>query len=84
MFGYGWSFATITPGIFETADLVEAFGWFKPGDSLKFSPAAECGMVVSGALCLLVPLLLPQQIARYFFVLVWLGFVSCSTPSITD
>ena len=79
-FGYGWSFATITPGIFETADLVEAFGWFKPGGPLKFSPAAECAMVVSGALCLLVPLLLPQQIARYFFVLVWLGFVFLLDP----
>src|ERR1700722_20459739 len=26
--GYGWSFATITPGIFMTAALIESFGWF--------------------------------------------------------
>ncbi|PYV50994.1 MAG: hypothetical protein DMG98_26845, partial [Acidobacteria bacterium] len=30
LLGYGWSFATIFPGIFETADLVESFGWFPP------------------------------------------------------
>jgi hypothetical protein len=30
LLGYGWSFATITPGILETADLIEAFDWFRP------------------------------------------------------
>jgi len=30
LLGYGWSFATIFPGIFETADLIESFGWFPP------------------------------------------------------
>src|ERR1700739_2243000 len=28
-FGYAWAFATITPGIFVTAALIESFGWFK-------------------------------------------------------
>ena len=78
--GYIWSFATITPAIFETADLVEAYGWFKPARPLSFSPAAERGMVAFGAACLLAPVLLPQHVARYLFVLVWLGFVFLLDP----
>jgi hypothetical protein len=78
--GYVWSFATITPAIFETADLVEAFGWFKPARPLRFSPAAEGAMVAFGAACLLAPLVLPQHVARYLFVLVWLGFVFLLDP----
>src|ERR1700733_3823630 len=40
--GYGWAFATITPGIFMTAALIESFGWFKPESRpLRFSRAAE-------------------------------------------
>ncbi len=43
-FGYAWSFATITPGIFMTAGLIESFGWFE-GDSrpLRLSRATETG-----------------------------------------
>jgi hypothetical protein len=78
--GYVWSFATITPAIFETADLVEAFGWFKPAQPITFSPAAQRAMVLFGVACLLVPLTLPQSAARYLFVLVWLGFVFLLDP----
>jgi hypothetical protein len=78
--GYLWSFATITPAIFETADLVEAFGWFKPARPLRFSPGAEGAMVVFGAACLVAPLVMPQHVARYLFVLVWLGFVFLLDP----
>src|SRR5216683_7578692 len=46
--GYAWSFATITPAILLTAELVESFGWFsRPRRPVQFSPAAERGMVVS-------------------------------------
>ena len=78
--GYVWSFATITPAILETADLVEAFGWFKPARPVRFSRPAEWGMVIFGALCLLAPLLLPWPTARYLFVLVWIGFVFLLDP----
>jgi len=78
--GYVWSFATITPAILETADLVEAFGWFKPARPVRFSRPAEWGMVIFGALCLLAPLVLPQPTARYLFVLVWIGFVFLLDP----
>src|SRR6266700_3428134 len=41
-FGYAWSFATITPGIFMTATLIESFGWFNPESRpIRFSRSAE-------------------------------------------
>jgi hypothetical protein len=80
LLGYGWSFATIAPGIFETADLVEAFGWFKPARPLAFSGAAEGGMMLMGALCLVLPLALPRHLASYLFALVWIGFIFLLDP----
>jgi hypothetical protein len=41
LFGYGWSFATITPAIFETSDLVQAMLPALPGKPWKISRAAE-------------------------------------------
>ncbi len=80
LLGYGWSFATITPAIFETADLVEAFEWFKASRPVRFSRSAERGMVLLGAVSLLVPLVAPRHVASYLFVLVWLGFVFLLDP----
>lgn len=80
LLGYGWSFATITPGIFETADLVEAIGWFKPARPLVFSPAAERSMSLFGFACLALPLVLPRHIAAHLFALVWIGFVFLLDP----
>ena len=80
LLGYGWSFATITPGILETADLVEAFGWFRPAAPLQFSAQAQAIMVTFGAACLAVPLLLPQRTAAYLFALVWVGFIFLLDP----
>jgi hypothetical protein len=79
-FGYAWSFATITPAIFETADLIQAFGWFPPARPLKFSTAAQNTMIGFGAACLIAPLLAPQRIAAYLFGLVWVGFVFLLDP----
>ena len=80
MFGYAWSFATITPGIFETADLIESFGWFRPAESITFSRVVQSWMVLFGATCLLLPLILPQTMARRLFVLVWIGFIFLLDP----
>jgi hypothetical protein len=80
LLGYGWSFATITPGIFETADLIEAFGWFQPAPPIKFSSVTQSAMIFFGAACLLLPLVVAQPIARYLFVLVWLGFIFLLDP----
>lgn len=80
LLGYGWSFATITPGILETADLVEAFGWFSPAAPLLFSSPARAAMVVFGGACLILPLALPQVTAAYLFALVWVGFIFLLDP----
>jgi hypothetical protein len=80
LIGYGWSFATIIPAIFETADLVEAFGWFRQTKPVRFSPAAENVMAAFGAACLLLPLVIPRSLAVYLFLLVWVGFVFLLDP----
>jgi hypothetical protein len=80
LLGYGWSFATIIPGIFETADLIESFGWFRTGPPVRFSRSAQKGMIIFGTICLLLPLVAPQAAAARLFVLVWIGFVFLLDP----
>ncbi len=81
-FGYAWSFATITPGILVTAELIESFGWWgAESRPIVFSRAAERGMMAAGALMLVVPLVLPREIAAYLFAPVWLGFVLLLEPA---
>jgi hypothetical protein len=77
-FGYGWSFATITPGILVTADLIESFGWFRLGKTSVVSLAKERVWMASGAAFL--PLVLPRHAAAYLFALVWLGFIFLLDP----
>jgi len=80
-FGYGWSFATITPGIFMTAGLVESFGWFrKESRPIRFSRTTETVFMVVGAVLLAIPILAPRRIAMYLFALVWVGFVFLLEP----
>jgi hypothetical protein len=79
--GYGWSFATITPGIFMTAALVESFGWFKEDSRpIRFSRATQTSFIALGAAMLLVPLVVPKHTAAYLFGLVWLGFLFLLEP----
>jgi hypothetical protein len=78
--GYGWSFATITPAIFETADLVQAILPPLPGETLRISGSAENILVACGCACLALPLVLPQAIAARLFALVWIGFVLLLDP----
>ena len=80
LLGYGWSFATITPGIFETADLIESFEWFRPISPIKFSRTVRNAMLFFGAICLALPLVLPQAAAAHLFVLIWLGFIFLLDP----
>jgi hypothetical protein len=80
LLGYAWSFATITPAIFETSDLVQALLPALPAEPWKISRAAENTMMVCGAACLILPLVLPQRIACYLFALVWLGFLLLLDP----
>src|ERR1700733_14746915 len=69
LIGYAWSFATITPAIFETADLIQAFLPFRELKSIKISRGAQAGLMILGAVCLIVPLVLPQRIGAYLFAL---------------
>jgi hypothetical protein len=79
--GYGWAFATITPGIFMTAALIESFGWFKnESRQLHISRAMRAALIVLGAAMLIVPLLVPKHAASYLFGLVWLGFLLLPEP----
>jgi len=78
--GYIWSFATITPAIFETSDLVQALLPPLPAEPWKISKRAEDILIVCGFVCLLVALFLPQRIAVYLFALVWIGFLLLLDP----
>jgi len=88
LLGYTWSFATITPAIFETADFVQAV---LPESAIsaarepapqpqKLSSAAETVLMITGAACLLIPLLVPRHLAAFLFALVWIGFLLLLDP----
>ncbi len=79
-FGYAWSFATITPGIFVTADLLQAFGWFGAAPKRTVKLRTLDALTAIGAVLLTVPVLLPPEIGSYLFALVWLGFVFLLDP----
>jgi len=80
LLGYAWSFATITPAIFETSDLVQALLPPLPAEPWKVSRAAENAMIVCGVACLVVPLAVPVRIGAYLFGLIWIGFVLVLDP----
>jgi hypothetical protein len=80
MLGYGWSFATITPAIFETSDLVQALLPPVPIQSWKISRFVESFAIGGGAACLLIPLLVPVRVAGYSIPLLWIGFILLIDP----
>jgi hypothetical protein len=80
LLGYCWSFATITPAILETAELIEAFGWFKRRRELKIPVSVVRVMMFTGGVCLILPVVLPRHIAAYLFCLVWIGFYLLFDP----
>jgi len=80
--GYGWAFATIFPGIFETMELLETL---LPFHHIRRAPLRLSDFwlslsIVAGALCVVLPPLLPYPIARYLFGLVWVGFFFLVDP----
>jgi hypothetical protein len=80
VFGYSWSFATITPAMFETADLVQAILPPLSGEAVKISRQTENILIACGCACLVLPLVLPERVAAYGFGLVWVGFVLLLDP----
>ena len=79
---YGWSFATITPGLWETAALLQAAGLFtrraRPGRPP--APRRLRAAMAVGAACLVVPPLLPAAVRPWTFGFVWLGFALLLDP----
>jgi hypothetical protein len=80
LLGYGWSFATIFPAIFETSDLIQAILPPLPGKPRQISRFAEIVLTIIGAACLIVPIVLPRHIGSYLFGLLWIGFVLLLDP----
>ncbi len=73
-FGYAWAFATIFPGIFETAEVVEASGLFTRART-RHRPLSKRALQITlcfGLGLLLYPILFPNP---YIFALVWAGFI---------
>jgi len=80
--GYTWSFATIWPAIFETADLLEALRIFPESNSkrLALGRSIRWSLVLAGILCVTVPAVAPVQVGQYLFGAVWLGFALLLDP----
>jgi hypothetical protein len=81
--GYAWSFATISPAIFETGDLVSALRDRRAPLSRTTPPVREAIgplgwlSIAAGALMLLIPLLRPSP---YLAAPVFLGFIFLLDP----
>jgi len=79
--GYAWSFATITPAVFETAELVAGWRPFRrPRGSVRVTRGLLWGFIVTGATFLVLPLVSPFRYARYMAALVWCGFAFLLDP----
>jgi hypothetical protein len=83
--GFFWSFATITPAVFQTAELLEA--WWMPGSTTSVSgrtrpasPRALLTFSLVGLACIVVPPALPDWLAPYTFGFVWVGFIGLLEP----
>ncbi|PYV07866.1 MAG: hypothetical protein DMG23_15050, partial [Acidobacteria bacterium] len=80
--GYVWSYATIWPAMYETADLVRALG-ICAGPAkrrLRFSSSSHARMIFAGLLLVTFPLLLPAHVSQYLFGAIWLGFIFLLDP----
>ncbi len=79
---YLWSFATIFPGVLETADVLDGLGLFR---TARVRPREMSSLWLSasfllGIAFLTIPPLLPVQAARYTFAFVWIGFILLLEP----
>jgi len=79
MLGSFIAFATIFPGIFLTADLLETFGLFKDRNPKprQLKPGFLIASFAGGLAAVLFPILFPSP---YVFGLVWLGYFFLLEP----
>jgi hypothetical protein len=76
--GYAWSFATISPGMFLTYELLESFlPGRNPDRSPRLGNALFSSLVLFGLVCVTVPLVLPSP---YMTPLVWIGWAFFLDP----
>jgi hypothetical protein len=82
-FGYVWSFATITPAIFETAEVVASFRHRRRSEGLKHPPSPQrlrpgnWMAIATGAVMVSVPLFVHST---YLAAPIWLGFILLLDP----
>lgn len=81
-FGYVWAFSTIFPGVLLTSELIDIVGIFDKFGvrTFTFRKATLYFIALVGLSFLLVPILVPQDIAVYLFGPVWIGFVFFLDP----
>jgi hypothetical protein len=93
-FGFLWSFATITPAMFETADTLAAFQrpdrlWpelarlARPA-SPELDGKGTAAWTVLGLACVTVPPALPGGLAPYTFAMIWVGFIFLLEPALLN
>jgi hypothetical protein len=90
MCGFIWAFATIYPGVLLTSEVLDELGFIKKRKTgaparaskpvLKIQRWVHSVLIIVGFLFCAVPLLVPAEIAKYLFVLVWIGFALWLDP----
>ncbi len=80
--GMGLSFATIMPGLFQTAELLDTLRIFDRFHitKLKVTNRIIYSGIVLGFIFIMAPLLVSKYYAKYLFGLVWTGFVMLLEP----
>lgn len=76
------SFATIMPGLFYTAEIIDIAGIFK---KIKFpilnvTHTLSYILIIVGCVGLIAPLMVPENIAWYLFIMVWIGWIFLLEP----
>lgn len=81
-FGYAWSFATISPALFEGAELVATLhGRLAPLPArLRSTLPPRSLSIAIGALMLIAPFVVSPTAAQYLAAPVWLGFILVLDP----
>jgi hypothetical protein len=76
--GYAVAYGTVLPGIFETTELLERIMVFKRSQIKKtvLSKEGHKVFMLLGMLCLVSSVLIP----KYFFSLIWVGFIFLLEP----
>lgn len=76
--GYAVAYGTVLPGLFETKELLESLGLFRKVKGKKIIIPVEKHnlLILLGVICLVSSILIP----RYFFSLIWVGFIFLLEP----